>query len=142
MLRFGKLIRPGQSTGPRSFKLAAEKGRVLLGEICPFIRQVVGGEDGRYRTDRDTCAAVDALHGVDIQHLFALKVCFILFGMNTIDGAGIDTRTIFGSDARFCDYVSHLKFSFYCTISTCYWGVTNCVQRTGGFEHSSAYNGD
>jgi hypothetical protein len=27
--------------------------------------------------------------------------------MNAIDGAGVDTSRIFGSNARFCNYVSH-----------------------------------
>jgi hypothetical protein len=113
-----------------------------LREICPFIRQVVGGKDGRHRTDGHACTAVNALDWIDIQHFFPFEVRFIFFRMNAIHGAGIDARTILGSNARFCDYVSHLKFDFYCTISTDREGVTNRVQRTGGFKHSTAYNGD
>jgi hypothetical protein len=99
-------------------ELAPEKGRVLLREIGPFIRQVVGGEDGGHWANRNACTAVDALDGVDVQHFFAFEVRFIFFGMNAIHRAGVDARAVFGSDAGFSDYVSHLKLNFYSTIST------------------------
>jgi hypothetical protein len=110
-----------------SRELAAEKGCVLLREIRPFIWQVVGGEDGGHWTNWNTCTTVDTLDGIDVQHFFAFEVRFIFFGMNAIHRTGVNARAVFGSNAGFGDYVSHLKFKLYCTLSTRRSGVTNCV---------------
>jgi hypothetical protein len=41
--------------------------RIDFSERFPIIRQVVNSKDRRHRTDRDACAAVDALYRINVQ---------------------------------------------------------------------------
>jgi hypothetical protein len=84
---------------------------VLFREVRPLFRQVIGGEDGRDRADRDAGAAVDALDRIDEQLIDSAEIAFVFLGVDTVDRARIDTGVIFGADAGFSDYISHLKAS-------------------------------
>ena len=89
-------------------RLTAEVRSVLRGEAGPLIGQVVGGEDGRYRTGGDTCAAVDALDGIDEQ-LIGLGVAgFVFLGVDAIDRTSVHTGGVLGADTGFCNDVCHL----------------------------------
>lgn len=89
--------------------LSAKEISVFLGEIGPFIGKIVSGEDSRNRAHRHTGTTIDALYRVNIEHFLALELFRIFFGMNAVDRTSVDTGSIFGSDARFGNYVSHLR---------------------------------
>jgi 6-pyruvoyl-tetrahydropterin synthase len=84
-------------------------GGVLGGELRPLLRQVVERENRRHGAHRDAGAAVDALHRVDVEHLGLGEVGLVLLRMDAIDRAGVDAGGIFGSNARFSDYVCHWR---------------------------------
>src|SRR5581483_6333790 len=48
------------------YRLAAEKGGVLLGVVSPLLRQIVQSEDRRNRAHRHAGAAIDAFHRIDV----------------------------------------------------------------------------
>src|SRR5690242_17809120 len=65
--------------------LTSEVRRVLGSEARPLLRQIVEGEDRRYRANRHAGAAVDAFYGIDVEHLRVRVGRFILLGVNAID---------------------------------------------------------
>ena len=73
--------------------------RVQINEIAPLVRRFVERVDRLHRTGRHAGAAVDALVGMDIQHLGGLEIGLILPGMNAIDRADVDTGSVLGADA-------------------------------------------
>src|SRR6266511_2133851 len=109
---------------------------VALLEVLPLFRQVVDGEDGRDRADRNAGAAVDALDRVDIDHLLFGESGLIFLGVNAIYRACIDAGGVLGSNAGFCDYVGHDWFAvplFLVTFRTIDWKKTR-VSRFRSFE--------
>ena len=76
-------------------------------ETVPLLRKVVLREDGRNRTDRHACAAIDAFDGVDIQQLLTVKTRVVLFRVNAIHRARVDASRVFGTNAGFGDNVCH-----------------------------------
>jgi hypothetical protein len=84
---------------------------VFFREVRPLLRQIVGGEDGRYRADRNAGAAVNALDRIDEQLIDCAEIAFVFLRVDTVDRARIDTGVIFSADAGFSDYISHLKAS-------------------------------
>src|SRR5437588_40145 len=90
---------------------APEILRIARGEGVPLLRQVVEGEDGRDRAYRHAGAAIDALHRIDVEHFFLGKTRAVLFRMDAVHRAGIDTRGVFGVDAGFGDYIGHGTYS-------------------------------
>src|SRR6266852_5475271 len=95
---------------------------VALGERGPFFRQVIEGEDRRHRTNRDASAAVDALHRIDVQHLFRRVLFTVLFGMDAIHRTSVHTGGVLGSNTRFCNYVCH---TVICLPEEC--GITKLI---------------
>jgi len=95
-----------RSKTPNSI-LPAKIFGVPLSKGFPLFRQVVQRENGGYRADRNTSAAIDALHRVDVQHLLFGKRWRVLFRMDTIHRAGVHTSGVLSADARFCNYVCH-----------------------------------
>jgi len=87
--------------------LSSEILCVTLSERRPLFRQVVQREDGRHRAHGHASSAVDALYGIDIQHLFFSMRRRILFRMDTVHRASVHAGGVFGSDAWFCDHVCH-----------------------------------
>jgi hypothetical protein len=90
-------------------ELAAKKGRIFRGEIRPFLWQIVHCKNRRYRTYRDACAAIDTFDRVDIDHIYGFELGVILFRMDAIYRASIHASCVFGADAGFCNYVSHMN---------------------------------
>ena len=86
---------------------------VDLGEAGPLFREVIKSEDRGDRTNGYTSAAIDALHRIDIKLGRVSEGCFIFPRVNAIDGACIDTRCVFDSDAGFGDYIGHLDLNFH-----------------------------
>src|SRR5580658_1054705 len=97
------------TTGSRELTtaLSPEVLRVPLGVLFPLFRQIVEREDGRDRTHGHAGAAVDAFHGIDIQHLFRRILVGVLLGMNAIHRTGVHTSGVFGSDAGLSNHVGH-----------------------------------
>src|SRR6266446_5882565 len=81
--------------------------RIPLRVLFPLFRQIVEREDGRDRAHGHAGAAVDALHGIDIQHLLGCELVGVLLGMNAIHRTGVNTGGVFGSDAGLGNYVGH-----------------------------------
>src|SRR5580658_6277949 len=98
------------TTGSRELTtaLSPEVLRVPLGVLFPLFRQIVEREDGRDRTHGHAGAAVDAFHGIDIQHLFGPVLVGVLLGMNAVHRTRINTGGVFGSDTGFGNYVGHI----------------------------------
>jgi hypothetical protein len=91
----------------RRWRLSAEVSGVLFGEVSPFLREIVLGEDCRDGACWDTCAAVDALDGVDEELIGGVVFAFVLLGVNAIDRTGVYAGAIFGADTGFCNDISH-----------------------------------
>jgi hypothetical protein len=87
--------------------LPAKILRIAFGEALPLLGQIIEGKNGGNRADRYASAAVDALHRIDVEHLFLRKRRRVLLGVNAIDRARIHTSRILGSNARFCNHISH-----------------------------------
>src|ERR1700722_697316 len=80
---------------------------VERGESVPLFRQVIEGEDGRDRANRNTGPTVDALYRIDIEQFRSRVGGFVFLRMNAIHRARVHTSGIFGVDARFSNYVGH-----------------------------------
>src|SRR5262249_17528316 len=93
----------------RMFYLAPKIGRVLLREVRPFLWKVVERENCGYWADGDARPAIDAFNRIDINQLFTAKFRVVLLGMNAIHRARVYACCIFGPDAGFCYYVSHIE---------------------------------
>src|ERR1039458_6644355 len=89
-------------------RLPAEVRGVLLGKVGPLLRQIVLRKDGRHRTCRHACSAVDALDRVNEQLIRFGKTGFIFLGVDAIDGTGVYTGGVLGADTGFCNDVCHL----------------------------------
>ena len=63
--------------------------------------------NGRGWAGRLASAAVDALAGIDEEMIDIVILLFIRSGMDTIDGADIDARRIFGADTRLGDHIGY-----------------------------------
>jgi hypothetical protein len=86
------------------------------GKVPPLLGQIILSKDRRHRANRDTSATINALDWVDVKLSIGCESVFVLARMNAVNWAGIHTGGVFGSDARFSDYVCHtiadlLKFS-------------------------------
>ena len=91
----------------RSVNLSAEVFGVLLGKRSPLLRQVVQCEDSRYGADRHTSSTIDALDGIDVDHIVLGEIWFVSLRMDAVHRASIDTGCIFHVDTGFCNNVSH-----------------------------------
>jgi hypothetical protein len=80
---------------------------VHLREMLPLLRQVVLRENRLDRAGWLASSAVDALDRVDIEHLGALKIGFVLARMYAIHRANVDASGVFRTDAGFGYYVCH-----------------------------------
>ncbi len=81
--------------------------RIDFGVLFPFLRQIIEGEDRGNRTNRYTSTAVDTLDWIDVQLSFRGKIIFVLPRMNAVDRACIHAGSVFGSDTRFSNHISH-----------------------------------
>ena len=75
--------------------------------LFPFVRKIVESEDGGNRANRYASAAVNAFNRINIEHVRAFKLGFILLGMYAVNGAGVHAGGIFGSNAGLCNYICH-----------------------------------
>src|SRR5271157_3702627 len=87
--------------------LAAEVLGVALGVLFPLLRQILECEDRRNRADGDARAAINALHRIDVQHLFGRELLAVLFGVDAVHRTGIDTSRVLRANTRFRDHISH-----------------------------------
>src|SRR5271165_1150833 len=87
--------------------LSAEVLGVTLGVFLPLFRQIVERENGRNRANRHARAAINALDGVDVQHLFRGELVAVLFGMDAVHRTGIDTGRVLSANTGFRDYIGH-----------------------------------
>src|SRR5918992_2537382 len=81
---------------------------VVLGdEALPLVGHLFHGEDRLDGAGVDAEAAVDALLGVDVEHLPVL-----VLAVDAIDRADVDAGRVFGADAGFSDDVRHSRVPF------------------------------
>src|SRR5437870_3265878 len=59
------------------------------------------------RTRRHARAAVDALVGVNVEHLGRREVRFVFPRVDAVDRTHVDARGILGADARLADDIRH-----------------------------------
>src|SRR5215472_2756764 len=83
---------------------------VLVLEALPLLRQVIAREDRRHRTHRNTRTAVDTLHWIDEQLIRGIRTRLIRLRMDAVHWAGIHTRPVLGSNARFRNHIRHNVF--------------------------------
>src|SRR5437588_12062576 len=84
---------------------------VELGVLLPLLGQLVLGEARIDRAGFDTRVAVDALLGVDVEHLDAVVVGLVGGGVNAVDRADLHARVVLRADAGLCDDVGHERIS-------------------------------
>src|SRR5262245_48284835 len=81
--------------------------RVLPDETGPLLRRLVEREDRLDGTGRHARAAVDALVGVDVQHLRRVERRLVLPRVDTVHGTDVHARGILRSDAGLADDIRH-----------------------------------
>ena len=69
--------------------------------------QLVLGEAGVDRAGLDARVAVDALLGIDVEHLDLVVVGLVRRRVDAVDRADLDARVVLGADAGLCDHVGH-----------------------------------
>src|SRR4029453_6667422 len=101
------LNRPERPHPPGARLLLLEVLGVHRDEVLPFVRSFVQRKDGFHRAGRDAGAAVDALVGMDIEHLRRRKLRFVLARMDTVHGTHVHAGRVLRAYARFRDDVRH-----------------------------------
>src|SRR5919108_4410095 len=81
--------------------------RVELRVVRPLLGELVLGEAGVDRARLDARVAVDALLGIDVEHLDVVVVGLVRRRVDAIDRAYLDARVVLRADARLCDDVGH-----------------------------------
>jgi len=76
-------------------------------EVSPLTGDSGCHVNGRGWAGRLARAAVDALAGIDEEMINIVILLFIRCRMDTINGADIDARRIFGADTRLGDHIGH-----------------------------------
>src|ERR1700689_629739 len=82
--------------------------RVLL----PLLRQLILGEARVDGARLDTGVAVDALLGVDVEHLGGVVSRLVGRRVDAVHRAYLDTGVVLGADARLGDHVGHSLLSW------------------------------
>src|SRR4026209_1082404 len=83
--------------------------RVDLRVPLPLVGQLVLGKAGVHRAGLDTGVAVDALLGIDVEHLDLVVIRLVRGRMDAIDRAYLDAGVVLGSDAGFSDHVGRMS---------------------------------
>src|SRR5436190_10788135 len=108
-------MKPGHKGRENSAATAPVLPNKVLGVLAlvflPFIGQIVGGKDRRYRTNWDTRATIDTLHRINEQLLRLAVRTFVLFRMDAVHRTGIHACRVLGTNARFCYHICHINFS-------------------------------
>jgi hypothetical protein len=79
-----------------------------LREVAPLLRQIVKREDRRHGTDRDASTAINATVRLNIKLMRGRELYLLTAGVNHIARAGIYTRCILDTNARFGNHVWHI----------------------------------
>jgi hypothetical protein len=101
---------------PYSFNLFVVIG-IHFDEVFPLFGTIIFREDGLDRTSRLASSAIDALIGVDVEHLGCFEGLFILARMNAIYRANVDTGGVFGPNAGLRYHISHLNLRLLSDLS-------------------------
>ena len=80
-----------------------------MNEIRPFMGRFVERVDGLDRAGRDARAAVDALVGMNVEHLGGVERRLVFPRMNAIHRAHVNARGVFRADTRFRDDVRQIS---------------------------------
>src|SRR5678815_6143703 len=91
--------------------LLAEEVGVDLNVVFVLLGNVAIGEDGGHRTFRLAQAAVNALIGIDEEHIIGHAVLLQDAFMDAVYRADRHAGFIFNADAWFGNYVRHLSVS-------------------------------
>src|SRR5918998_1467860 len=101
------MIGVGRRGCPPSFSAAGVVRRVLLGVARPLLGQLVLGEARVHGAGLDAGIAVDALLGIDEEHLDLVVVGLVGRRMDAVDRADLDAGVVLGSDAGLGDDIGH-----------------------------------
>src|SRR5258708_12076383 len=80
---------------------------VFPNEIGPLLRRLVEREDRVDRARRHAGPAVDALVGMNIEHLGGGEIGLVLSGMNAVHRTDVHARGLLGADTWLADDVRH-----------------------------------
>src|SRR5215211_2176770 len=75
--------------------------------LRPLLGELILGEAGVDRAGLDAGVAVDALLGVDVQHLDLVVVRLVRRRVDAVDGADLDAGVVLLPDAGLGDHVGH-----------------------------------
>ena len=78
---------------------------VCLCEMRQIRRQILERVDRVRRADRNACATVDAVGGIDVKMRDVGEPGFVFLGMNAIHRAGLDAQLVLR--AGISDYICH-----------------------------------
>ena len=79
-----------------------------LREVAPLLRQIVKREDCRHGTNRDASTAINAAVRLNIKLMRGRELYLLTAGVNHIARAGIYTRGVLDTNARFRNHVWHI----------------------------------
>src|SRR5215510_9450190 len=75
--------------------------------MLPLVEQILLSVDRADRTDGHTGSATNACFRINIELLSHREICGLMEWMNGIHRTNIHTGSIFGSNTRFSNYISH-----------------------------------
>jgi hypothetical protein len=80
---------------------------IHLGEMLPLLGEIVLGEDGLDRASRFARAAVDALIGVNVEQVHAVKRGFVFARMDAVYRTYVHAGRVLSPYAGFSDNIRH-----------------------------------
>src|SRR3954464_8414389 len=81
--------------------------RVHRNIVLPLFRRFIEREDRFHRTRRHARPAIDALVGMNVEHLCRREIRFILARMDAVYRTHIDTGAVFRADAWLANNIRH-----------------------------------
>src|SRR5215510_6643076 len=101
----------------------------VLPDVCgPFVRRLVEREDRFHWTGRHARAAVDALVGMDVEHLGRGECRLVLARMDAVHGTDVHARGILRPDTGLADDIRH--------------GINNDSADVRSRSHGAVYAGE
>src|SRR6476620_4286247 len=96
---------------PSAAGVVGEVVRVDLRVLLPLVGQLVLGEARIDRAGLHAGVAVDALLGIDVEHLGSVIAGLVGRRVDAVHGAHLDAGVVLGADARLGDHVGHSLLS-------------------------------
>src|SRR4051794_41005028 len=104
---FALRTRDRRATGPEGTRLLLEVLRGDRDVVLPLVGRLVQREDRLDGTRRHAGPAVNALVGVDVEHLGRSELWLVLPRMDAVNRANVDASRVLRPDARLADDIRH-----------------------------------